>query len=176
MKAASVRPKRKRLRKALAGVVLFFLGRGLVASARHDSRVREEISRWPDGTLVTIAVAPDGPRASWRYAGGRLSYLGGSAPTDRAALLVTYKSVDVALPVLLGRSGILEAFSEHRSTLAGDIGFGMSLVRCLHIVEGYLFPDVIAVPILPLPPRREVFRGFVYASLLSASTLVEEAS
>jgi len=164
------------VRKTVAGVVLFFLGRGLVSAARHDSRVRAEVAGWPDNTLITIAIAPDGPRTSWRYEAGRLHSLGGISLTERPTLLVTYKSVDVALPVLLGRAGILGAFAEHRSTLAGDIGHGMSLVRCLHIVEGYLFPEVITVPILPTASRREVFRGRVYASLLAGSTAVEEAS
>jgi hypothetical protein len=167
-------PRRKRLRKALAGVVLFFLGRGLVAAAKHDDRVGREITGWPQPTLVTIAIAPDGPRASWRFAEDRLTYLGGAAVEGQPTLLVTYKSVDVALPVLLGRKGILEAFAEHRSTLAGDIGHGMSLVRCLHIVEGYLFPDIIAVPILPTAPVREVFFGRVYASLFTRSVPIKE--
>ncbi|HET6352553.1 MAG TPA: hypothetical protein VFG89_10565 [Coriobacteriia bacterium] len=165
-------PRTKRFRKFVAGVVLFFLGRGLVAAAKHDARVRGEVASWPDGTLITIAVAPDGPSASWRYEGGTLRYLGGGAVEGRPTLLVTYKSIDVALPVLLGRKGILEAFAEHRSTLAGDIGHGMSVVRCLHIVEGYLFPDIIAVPILPTRPVREVFFGKVYASLFSSSVQI----
>lgn len=131
---------------------------------------------WPQPTLVTIAIAPDGPRASWRYADDTLSYLGGTEVDERPTLLVTYKSVDVALPVLLGRTGILAAFAEHRSTLAGDIGHGMSLVRCLHIVEGYLFPDIIAVPILPTRPVREVFFGRVYASLVGSSVQIKESA
>ena len=43
----------KRGRKALAAVVYAVLGRGLVASARLDERVREEVRSWPDGTVVT---------------------------------------------------------------------------------------------------------------------------
>jgi len=117
-------------------------------------------------------VAPDGPRVSWRFADGCLTCLGGVETSRRADLLVTFKSVDVALPVLLGLKGMLQAFAEHRSTLAGDIGFGMSLVRCLHIVEGYLFPDLMNVRILPSKARREVGRLRVYAALVSASAAV----
>ena len=169
------RPRRKRARKALAATVLLFLGRGLVAAARVDSRVRDEVSGWPDGTVVTIAVAPDGPSATWRWEGGTLSYLGGRSPLT-PSLLVTYKSVDVALPVLLGMQGILSAFAQHRSTLAGDIGLGMSLVRCLHIVEAYLFPDVIGRRVLPGTPVRERSHVRAYASLLNTSAAVEGVS
>jgi hypothetical protein len=170
----STRRPRKRLRKAIVATVFVFLGRGLVAAARHDARVRREVLGWPDGSVITIAVAPDGPQATWRLSAGRLEYLGsrrGLTPT----LLVTYKSVDVALPVLIGRQGILAAFAEHRSTLAGDIGFGMSLVRCLHIVEAYLFPDIIGRSVLPYPPTREVSHLRVYGSLLSSSVALEGA-
>jgi hypothetical protein len=168
-------PRRKRLRKALAAVVFVFLGRGLVAAARVDSRVRREVLGWPDGTLVIIRVAPDGPGAAWRFADGRLEYLGGECELP-PTLLVTYKSIDVALPVLLGRQGILDAFTEHRSTLAGDIGLGMSLVRCLHIVESYLFPDLISRHVLPGPPRREVSHLRAYAALPSTAVTLEDAS
>jgi hypothetical protein len=167
--------RRKAARKALAGVVLAFLGRGLVASARIDGRVRAELLTWPSPTTVTIRIAPDGPRATWRWDARRLEYLGGRA--DLApSLLVTYKSIDVALPVLLGRKGILAAFCAHRSTLAGDIGLGMSLVRCLHIVEAYLFPDIIGRHVLPGEPSRESSRLRAYIALTSTAVTVKEPS
>ena len=172
--STATRRRHKRARKALAATVLVFLGRGLVASARVDARVRREVLGWPENTVVTIAIAPDGPRATWRWTAGRLAYLGGRSGLT-PTLLVTYKSVDVALPVLVGRQGILDAFTEHRSTLAGDIGLGMSLVRCLHIVESYLFPDLIGKHVLPGPPSREVSHVRAYAALLSDAVTLEAA-
>lgn len=163
-----------RVSKAAAAAVFVFLGRGLVAAARLDSRVRREVRSWPDGTVITIAIAR-GPRTSWRYVGGRLEHLGGRTDIT-ATLLVTYKSIDVALPVLLGLQGILPAFAEHRSTLAGDIALGMSFVRALHIVEGYLFPDLIGRRVLPSPPSREVSHARAYAALASRAVTLEPAS
>lgn len=164
----TVRPRAKRAPKALAAVVFVFLGRGLVAAAKHDDRVRTEVAAWPEEMVVVLAIAPDGPRLTVRKSAGRLEYLG-AAPHLVPTLHVEFKSIDVALPVLVGMKGVLQAFSEHRSTLAGDIGLGMSLVRCLHIVEGYLFPDVIGKRVLPSPPTREVSRAAVYASTLTSS-------
>jgi hypothetical protein len=155
--------RKKRARKALAAVVFVVLGRGLVSAAKHDRRVRDEVRAWPEDTVVAIGVAPDGPRLTLRKHSGRLEYLG-TRSALRPTLYVEYKSVDMALPVLLGMKGILQAFAEHRSTLCGDIGLGMSLVRCLHIVEGYLFPDVVNVRVLPGRPHREASRLAVYAS------------
>ncbi len=168
---AGVHHRAKRTRKALAATVFVFLGRGLVAAARHDARVRGEIGRWPEGTVVVLAIAPDGPKLTVSKSGGSLQYLGGRS-TLEPTLFVEFKSVDVALPVLIGLKGVLQAFAEHRSILVGDIGLGMSLVRCLHIVEGYLFPDVVGKRILPSPPTREASRLAVYASTLTSSATV----
>ncbi|NTU71405.1 MAG: hypothetical protein HGB10_06265 [Coriobacteriia bacterium] len=169
-----IRERAKPIRKILAGTVLFFLGRGLVAAVRVDSRVRDELRTWPTGTIVTIAIAPDGPQISWEYRAGRLAYLG--RRIVKPTIAVTYKSVDVALPVLIGRQGILSAFAEHRSTLLGDIGLGMSLVRCLHIVESYLFPDVIGRNVLPGAPSRQVSHVRAYAALVFPAANVEGTS
>jgi hypothetical protein len=162
------RRTRKRVKKALAATVFVFLGRGIVAAAKHDARVRAEVLTWPEDTVVALLVAPDGPHLTLRKLDGRLEYLGLRSQLT-PTLLVEFKSVDVALPVLIGMKGVLQAFAEHRSTLAGDLGLGMSLMRCLHIVEGYLFPDIIGKRILPRAPTREASRFAVYASTLTST-------
>lgn len=158
------------MKRMVAGVVFAVMGRGLVACARLDSRVRGEVADWPDGTVVTLAISPRGPRTSVRKSGGRLTALGGAqvAPT----LLVTFKNVDGALPVLLGMKSVLGAFAEHRASLSGDVALGMSLVRCLHVVEGYLFPDLINRRVLPRPVTREVGHLRAYAGLISATASI----
>lgn len=161
----------KGAKRVLAGIVFAVMGRGLVACARLDSRVRAEAASWPDGTVVTLAVAPRGPHTSVEKRGDRLVALGGSKGVE-PTLLVTFKNVDGAIPVLLGMKGVLQSFAEHRATLSGDIGLGISLVRCLHIVEGYLFPDVMTRRILPRPARREVGHLRAYAGLLARSAEV----
>ena len=164
----------KRGRKALAAVVYAVLGRGLVASARLDERVRREVLTWPDGTVVTLRIAPFGPQVSWRTSGGVLEHLGGGqADSD---LLVTFKSVDDALPLLLGMQGILAAFAEHRAIVRGDLAVAMSLVRCLHIVEGYLFPDIMTRRILPHPAERRVGHLRAYGALIHRTAPLEGAS
>ena len=161
----------KRGRKAIAAIVLWVLGRGLIAAARLDGRIRREVESWPDSCVVTLLIAPWGPRVSWRREGATLLALG-SAEAD-ADLLVTFKSVDVALPCLLGAKGVLEAFVEHRSTVSGDLKHAMSLLRCLHIVEGYLFPDIITRRILPHPAERSRGHLVAYANLLHTNATIE---
>jgi hypothetical protein len=162
------RRPRKRAKKLLAATVFAFLGRGIVAAAGHDARVRAEVLNWPDDTVIALFIAPDGPRLTIRKQEEALEYLGLHSQLT-PTLMVQFKSVDVALPVLIGMKGVLQAFAEHRSTLAGDLGLGMSLMRCLHIVEGYLFPDIIGKRILPRAPTREASRFAVYVSTLTST-------
>jgi hypothetical protein len=161
----------KRGRKALAAIVFAVLGRGLVASARLDRRVRAELVAWPDETVVTLRIAPFGPQVSWRVAGGVLRYLGGAVVAPD--LLVAFKNVDATLPVILGMKSVLQAFAEHRSTVRGDLALAMSLVRCLHIVEGYLFPDVMTRRILPRPATRASGHLAAYGSLVFRTARLE---
>jgi len=164
----------KRGRKTLAALVFLVLGRGLVASVRLDERVRCEVCGWPDGTVVTLRVAPFGPQVSWRVAGDVLEHLGGGE-TD-SDLLVTFKSVDDAIPLLLGMQGVLVAFAEHRMMVRGDLSVAMSFVRCLHIVEGYLFPDIVTRRILPHPAERRAGHLRAYAQLVHRTAVLEGAA
>jgi hypothetical protein len=164
----------KRGRKAVAAVVFAVLGRGLVAAARLDERVRAEAGAWPEGTVITLGIGPFGPQVSWRAGGGMLEYLGGAEvePT----LAVTFKSVDGALPLLLGMKSVLGAFAEHRAMVTGDLALAMSFVRCLHIVEGYLFPDLMTRRILPRPAERRAGHLVAYGALVHRRARLEGAS
>lgn len=155
----------KAVKRMLCAIVFAVMGRGLVAAARFDPRVAAEAASWPDGTTITLAIAPKGPRTTVRKSDGRLAALGGGAG-HTPTLLITFKSVEGALPVLFGMKSVLGSFAEHRASLAGDIGLGVSLVRCLHIVEGYLFPDIMNRRILPSPATRRVGHLRAYAGLL----------
>lgn len=159
---------RKRVKRLLAGAVFWVMGRGLVACARLDSRVRAEVAAWPDGTEITLAIWPGNPRTSVRKSQGSIVALG-SHPDTESTLTVTFKSVDAAFPVLLGIKPVLQGFAEHRATVHGDLRLAMSLVRCLHIVEGYLFPDLMTRRILSRKAVREVNRARAYAGLLRST-------
>jgi hypothetical protein len=162
----------KRAKRVVAGIVFAVMGRGMVACARLDRRVRGEVASWPEGTTITLAIAPGSPSTTVRKSGGELKALGPD-PDETATLLVTFKSVDGALPVLLGQKAILQAFAEHRATVRGDLALAMSLVRCLHVVEGYLFPDFMTRRILPRPARREAGHMRAYILLLGRTAEID---
>lgn len=66
-----------------------------------------------------------------------------------------------------GRLGVSKAYAEHRFTLKGEIGKAMSLVRCIDIVEAYLFPSIITKNILKYKPQKSmgIIKTYVFAML-----------
>ena len=55
-----------------------------------------------------------------------------------------------------GRLGVSKASAEPRFTLKGEIGEAMSIVRCMDIVEAYLFPEIITRNILKAQPSKKI--------------------
>jgi hypothetical protein len=99
---------------------------------------------------------------SVRKTGNRLRFLGNVKAPDADAV-IEFKSLDAALLVLTGQIGIDRAYAEHRFSLKGDLfSIGMPLVRCLYIVESYLFPKSIAKKILKRWPKRSSSGFAVY--------------
>lgn len=149
----------------VARFLLWFLGRGLTACGALDSRVQAEVRHWPEGVSVAMCVAPAGPAMVVGRRGGRLRLLG-SGRTDTADLLITFKHVDAALPVLLGQTSIARSYAERRMTMKGDLTFAMSVVRVMLIVEACLFPRLITRRIMQRIPAREVSMARIYLAAL----------
>ena len=157
-----IRPPQKRFKRGLASVILWFLGRGFQAAAHVDSYVQDEVRRWEDGTTIVIGVAPDGPHMAVRKQGDGLRFLGNVNVPDADAI-VEFKSLEAGLLVLTGQIGIDQAYAERRFALKGDLfAVGMPMVRCLYIVESYLFPKFIAKKILNRWPGRSSSAPVVY--------------
>lgn len=96
---------------------------------------------------------------------GKLKYLG--SREIEAELSVYIKNIEAAMLVLTGRKGIVQAFAEHRFILKGDIADGMRMVRCLNIVEAYLFPKFITRKILRRMPKKtsssfKIYMGIIF--------------
>lgn len=156
----AIRPPQKRFKRCLASIILWFLGRGFQAAAHVDKYVQDEVRRWDDGTTIVIGIGPDGPHMAVRKEGNRLRFLGNVNVPDADAI-VEFKSLEAGLLVLTGQIGIDRAYSEHRFSLKGDLfSVGMPMVRCLYVVESYLFPKAISKKILKRWPKRSS-SGFV---------------
>ncbi|MBP2018975.1 hypothetical protein J2Z79_002391 [Symbiobacterium terraclitae] len=156
------------IKALLIRILLWFLGRGICACARLDSRVAAEVATWAEGASFCLAIAPAGPAMSLQLRAGRVRFLG-LRPVADATLLITFKHLEGALPVFLGMKSIARAYAERRMTLRGDLTFAMSVVRVLHIAEAYLFPTLITRRIMQRVPRREVSMARVYLATLFAA-------
>jgi hypothetical protein len=157
-----IKPPPKRLKRILASVILWFLGRGFQAAAYVDEYVKDEVRRWEDGTTIVIGVAPCGPYMSIRKQGTRLRFLG-NVNTPDADIIIMFNNIEAALLILTGQIGIDRAYAEHRFSIKGDLcSIGMPMVRCLYIVESYLFPNFINKKILKRPPERSSSKFTVY--------------
>jgi hypothetical protein len=150
----------KSVKKQLAKIVLWFLGRGFEASAGCDSKVIEEVDSWKDHYSILIKIEGHGPCLFMEKKNSSLKYCGNQEA--EADLSIFFKNIDAALLVLTGRIGIDTAFAQHRFVVKGDIMESMSLVRCLCIVENYLFPKFITKKILRNAYKKETSSIMLY--------------
>jgi len=145
--------------------LLWFLGRGICACARLDSRVAHEVAGWAEGQRLCLQIGPAGPAMAVAKEGGRLRFLGLRAAPG-ADLVIHFKHLEGALPVFLGQQSIAQAYAQRRLTMKGDLTFAMSVVRVILITEAYLFPGFITRRIMQRVPRRAVSAARVYLSVL----------
>ena len=137
-----VKPKTKCFKKALAGIILFVLGRAFQVISKRDRTVENEVARWPEGFKLELAVHPHGPALKMQKINGRLAAKKFGDQT--ADLSMGFKHMESAMLVLLPLVGVPRAFAERRITVTGDVARAMSFVRCLNVVLYYLYPVFVA--------------------------------
>lgn len=158
----------RQIKALLAHTILWFLGRGICACAAVDSRVQAEVRDWEDGVRIAMRIEPGGPGMALEKRNGRLRFLG-TGPIDSADLLIMFKHIDAALPILLGMQNVAQGFAQRRMTMKGDVTFAMSVTRVIILVEAYLFPALITRRIMQRVPAREVSMFRIYLSTAFAA-------
>lgn len=150
-----------KIKACISKVVLFFLYRGFKAGYKFDERIRKEIDGWQDGFTAVIETGVKNLKLCIRKKDGKLQKL---KNTDKADIVITFKSIDAAFLMFTGRLGVAKAYAQHRFTLKGEINQTMSLVRVIDLVEAYLFPKIITKNILKEVPKKEanLLRTYVY--------------
>lgn len=156
------------IKTLLARTILWFLGRGICACAAVDSRVQAEVRDWEEGVRIAMRIEPSGPGMALEKRGGRLRFLG-TRNLGEADLLIMFKHLDAALPILLGMQSVAQGYAQRRMTMKGDIAFAMSVTRVIILVEAYLFPALITRRIMQRIPAREVSMMRVYLSTAFAA-------
>lgn len=151
------------LKKSISKIVLFFLCRGFKVLYKKDSRIKYELDNLEDGFVLELKTSTNGPKMIIKKENNDIFKL---KNTEKADISICFKSIDVAFLVLTGRLGVARAYAEHRFTLKGDIAIGMAIVRCVDLVESYLFPKFITKHILKEVPKREKNMLSIYRTIL----------
>ncbi len=141
------------IEKLVSKIVLFFLFKGFKVTYKYDENVRKEIDSLQDGFTAAIDTGEKDIKLIIRKKDNKIIRL---KQVENADIEIVFKSIDVAFRMFTGRLGVSRAYAEHRFTLKGEIAQAMCLVRCIDIVEAYLFPKLITKNILKYQPKKNI--------------------
>lgn len=157
-------PGKKSIKRGIVKLVFWVIARGFMAGAKLDSKIRNEVENWEEGLTLILKVNPSGPRIAIKKDNGKLTIPKSYDEASENNIIIYFKNIEAALLVLIGQISSAQAFCEHRLLLKGDIALGMSIVRCMDIIENYLFPAFITNKILMKRPIKEVSSVRIYFS------------
>lgn len=149
-------------KKFISKIVLFFLYKGFKVTYKYDENVKKEIDSLDNGFTAVIDTGIDNVKLIIKKENNKLIRL---KDTENADIEIVFKSIDVAFLMFIGKLGVSKAYAEHRFTLKGEISKAMVLVRCIDIVESYLFPKIITKGILKYQPKKSI--GIVRTYILA---------
>ena len=147
---------------ATCSMVSTCLCRALKFLSTRDSKIKAEAVKWPEGKTLRLEIpGAKGFTVTGTKAG--FQKLPANTPGD---VTIRFKSPADAFRVFTGQLSVAQAYAQHRFTLRGSMGLAMPFVRYVDIVEGYLFPAIMARRILKRLPKKEVSTARVYAAVL----------
>ncbi len=148
----------------ISDLIMRALGRGLCAVSMFDKRVASELDQLGDGFSFSICIGLDGSYIKLTVSNGRLEYLDGDK--NKADIVIAFKDLTGAWPVLIGQTSIAKSFAEHRILIYGDLSTAVALTRVIDISQAYLFPQFILKKYMRSLPLRQVPRLFVYVAMI----------
>ncbi|MEN6570641.1 MAG: aldehyde ferredoxin oxidoreductase family protein [Anaerolineaceae bacterium] len=147
-------PRRNRLKEVVVSTVFFVLGRAMQSLSRMEPNIQSEVARWPEATTVMFKTLPNGPRFSFsKTEKGDLAYRGVKPGEKDADIVIYFKNLECAFLMMTAQVGTAKAYAEHRVSVRGDLTLALSIIRCLNLVERYLFPSFIARHVVKRLPR-----------------------
>ena len=156
-------PKKKIGKIMLASIVFGVLKRGIKVCYKHDSRVKAILDKLEDGYVLALRVLPEKPLMMLKREGDKIVT---AKKDEKIDLEVCFKSIDVAIPVLLGQMAISDTYKHSAIITYGSVGDTVEIVECLNIVESYLFPKFITSKIMNHEYKKEVSSLRIYLGVL----------
>lgn len=131
------------MKRLVIWIVLQFLYRGMKVLYQEDERIKTELDGWNKDKIIQLRIT-EGPSITIKY-----TYLKGISLTkEKPDICIVFKSIDTAFFIFIGMMSVKQAYIEHRFTLKGNIFESMRFVRCIDLVETYLFPRFMTKRIL----------------------------
>jgi len=154
-----VEPGKKRFKTLSSKILLFVLGKGYQSASKVDMSIRKEIEKWPKNFNFMMKIDPDGPNISFKKMNNNtVKYMGSKIKEKEIDLIIFFKNIESAFMVLTAQLGTAEATCQHKIGVKGSLPITMSFIRCLNIVETYLFPKFIVKRILRRVPKISFFK------------------
>lgn len=139
-----IHPKRKHVERLVVGFVLSILGKSFASASRFQKEVQREVSNWPDGFSFVMRVDPDGPSIILVKERNVLIFRRKKIESSKADLVITFKNMKSAFLLLTAQMSTVRGYCEKRMSVSGDVMIATSIIRCMNIIETYLFPRIIA--------------------------------
>ncbi|HNX59854.1 MAG TPA: hypothetical protein PKK43_12195, partial [Spirochaetota bacterium] len=100
--------------------------------------------RWPDGFSFEMRVVPDGPSIILVKDKNVLIFRRNKIGSLKADMVISFKNMKSAFLLLTAQMSTVRGYCEKRMSVSGDIMIATSIIRCMNIIETYLFPKIIA--------------------------------
>lgn len=152
------------IKRLTVSLIFFIMERGLQSASGKDAELRMEASSLPEGYVIRMGILNSSPQFAVQVKNGRFIRLKERAA--RADLTISFKHLNAAFKVLTAQSGTPQAYAESRMTVRGNLNSAMITVRCLNILQGYLYPAFINRRVMkrvpPMTMKKHLIRFAVY--------------
>ena len=156
MKVSVNRKLSLKIKEGISKIILFFLYRGLNIIYKYDETLKKEIDSLNYNYKIKLQLSSNCYSLNLVKDKYGFKKIRNKRNIDDSDLEICFKNIDIAFLVLIGNIGISDAYAMHSFTLKGSINEGLKIVRCIEIVEAYLFPKFITKKILKEVPKRKM--------------------
>ncbi|MCG8470445.1 MAG: hypothetical protein MI742_01140 [Desulfobacterales bacterium] len=160
-------PGNRLFQRVYITLMLWFVGRAIVAASKADPQVADEFEKLPEGFTFALGVLPKGPRMVVRKErSGKVKYLG-QAPGEAVDLHLTIKNMQAFFLIFSFQESTPTANARARLFVDGGLPEACAVVRVLDVVQVHLLPKFIAKLAVKRYPswsvkRHTLTRGMVY--------------
>ncbi len=139
----SIKSVKPALEQAYVKLMLDVIGRGLAMASQVDDEIRQDISKFPIGFTLSMAVFNNDAafiaRVNENHHLELIDHL-----DHKADLIITFKHIHHAFLVFSFQESTAQAFANDRMIADGDLGHAIRLVRCLNKMEALILPKLVA--------------------------------